>query len=108
MKQSWPTTSGYARHSAGSATDKSADRHPRPAKHPAGVWPAAAVSVKLRDNADEQRRTSANVCGPSAQVRAASAPGSTNAQVASGRRSRALSAEVVGPVWANALEIPVG
>jgi hypothetical protein len=46
------------------------------------------VSVCLRDNADEQRRTSANACGPSAQARGTPAQGSTPARLASGRRGR--------------------
>ena len=46
------------------------------------------MSVQLRDNADEYRRTAANVYGLSTQVRTTPAQGSAPARVASGRRGR--------------------
>ncbi len=52
------------------------------------------MSVSLRDDAHEQRRTSANTYALSAQVRDAQAQGSVLPQVASGRRSRRLSARI--------------
>lgn len=47
---------------------------------------ASRVSVQLRYDADEQRRTSADICGPSQQGRGRRAESRAPAQVASGRR----------------------